>query len=311
MIRSARERVWKPWWRRVRFRALKLWLLPLAGLPRRPGLRAFEWAGLLAYLLLPRPRRRIDANCRLIFPDWPASRRRGFTRRVFRHLGRNGFDFIRLQRYSHETIRELVAIEGLENLHRARRPGMGIVCLSAHLGCWELIPYRMRIEGFDVAVVYRRIRAPDLNAFVAARRRRFGIETLDRDGAVWGIVRCLARGALVGMLIDQRTSVDSVRVPFLGRPAWTPTGPIRLAMRLGAPIVPIVVTMEADGSHRLQIAPEVELAPVPPGAEPDRVADVVRENTRRCNDALSRIILERKEQWVWFHRRWHDVCTVS
>ncbi len=290
--------------RRIRFWLLLAILAPPARLPRAIGLRVFGRLGRLAWVILPRTRRTILQNLGLIHPEWPLPKRRRFGRRTMEMLGRNAFDFIRLRGYSLDDLRALVAIEGLENLERARRPGIGVICLGAHLGCWELIPGRLRAEGFPVAVVYRHLRSPELHRFVTARRARAGIETLDRDGDARRILRSLRRGTLVGILIDQRTQVDSARVPFLGCPAWTPTGPARLAMRTGAPVVPLVVAMRPDGTHVLMIGPEVTLEPPPPGAAPSAQEACLERNTARCSSALSAAIRPWEEQWVWFHRRW-------
>jgi Kdo2-lipid IVA lauroyltransferase/acyltransferase len=292
--------------RRMRFWVLMLLLGPTARLPRGMGLRVFTWLGCVAWVILPRTRRVILQNVQLVHPEWPAAVRRRFGRRVMEALGRNAFDFIRLRGYSEADLRALVAVEGLENLERARRPGIGVICLGAHLGCWELIPGRLRAEGFTVGVVYRQLRSPELHAYVTARRARVGIETLDRDGDARRILRSLRRGALLGVLIDQRTQVDSVRVPFLGHPAWTPTGPARLAMRTGAPVVTVVSAMRPDGTHGLMIGPQVEMETPPAGSSSVEEADCIARNTARCSAALCAAIEPWEEQWVWFHRRWRE-----
>jgi lauroyl/myristoyl acyltransferase len=296
----------KPIRRRLRFWLLLLLLEPPARLPRRVGLRVFTWLGRVAWSVLPRARRTILENTGRIHPEWPAPERRRFSRRVMEALGRNAFDFIRLRGYSPDDLRALVALEGLENLERARRRGIGVICLSAHLGCWELIPARLHAEGFEVAVVYRRLRSPEHGAYVAARRARAGVETLERDADARRILRSLRRGVLLGVLIDQRTQVDSVRVPFLGAPAWTPTGPVRLAMRTGAPVVTVVTAMRPDGTHVVMVGPEIGLEAPPPGASAQEQAACVERNTARCSATLGASILPWEEQWVWFHRRWRE-----
>lgn len=301
--RSVAER-WNTLRRRVRFVLLRALFILLSMLPRGFGLRVFGALGVLAMRLVPSARRQVLENTRLVFPAWSEAQRSSFPGCVARHLARNLFDFVRLRRYSLSEIEGLVAIEGLENLERARRHGVGVICMSAHVGCWELTPYRMRACGYPVAVVYRRLRDPSLDTYVAARRERFGIETHERDTGARGMIRSLRRGALVGILADQHTRVDSVRVPFFGREAWTPSGPVRLAWRTGAPMVPVVIGMEPDGRHTLRIGEEIVVEKPPPGANGAEVDAAVHEACARCNKAVGDLILARKEQWVWFHRRW-------
>jgi KDO2-lipid IV(A) lauroyltransferase len=292
--------------RRIRFLFLQALILPLSYLPRRVALAVFGQIGRLALALSPPARAAILENARLIFPDWSAPARAAFAGDVARALGRNLFDFVALRRYSLETIARLVSIHGIERLEQVRRPGVGVVCLSAHLGCWELIPFRLRSLGYPVAVVYRRLRDASLDAYVASRRRRFGIETHERDSGARGILRSLRAGALVGILTDQHTRVDSVRVPFFGHPAWTPSGVVRLAWRTGAPVIPLVTAMEPQGTHRLMVGEPITVEPPPKAAGSAEVERALAEACERCNAGLSALILSHKEQWVWFHRRWRD-----
>lgn len=295
-----------PIWRKTRFLVLEALFAPPALLPRRAGLAIFGLLGDCAYWLFPGTRLQILANTRLVFPDWSEARRRRFAHDVFRSLMRNAFDFFRLSRYSLAAVERLVDIEGVENLERARRPGIGVVVLAAHLGCWELSPYRVRAAGYSTAVVYRRLRDATLDDFVTSRRRRFDIEAHERDTGARGMLRSLRRGALLGVLVDQHTRVDSVQAPFLGHEAWTPTGAVQLAQRTGAPMVPMTIMMRADGRHLLRIGPEIALVAAPDGASDEEAAACMRANVARGNAALGEMILAAPEQWVWFHRRWRD-----
>lgn len=292
--------------RRLRFLLLQGLLVPLSYLPRGVGQAVFAGAGRLTLALVPRARALIVAHARLVFPGWSDPDRRRFASRVAAALARNLFDFVRLRRYSLESIERLVRLEGLERLERARRPGVGVICLSAHVGCWELIPFRMRAAGYPVAVVYRALRDASLDAYVRRRRERFGIATHDRDRDARGLLRSLKGGALVGILTDQHTRVDSVRAPFLGHPAWTPSGAVRLAWRTGAPVLTALTAREADGTHRLEIGEEIELPAPPAGASAEQQEQALREACARCNEALGTFILAHAEQWVWHHRRWRD-----
>lgn len=292
--------------RRLRFLVLRALVAPVSYLPRAAGLAAFGWLGRVALACVPRARRDLVANTRLIYPEWSDAERARFAARVARALGRNLFDFVCLQRYSLERVAALVAIVGLERLDRARRSGVGVVCLSAHVGCWELIPMRMRAAGYPVAVVYRRLRDASLDRYVADRRRRLGVQTHERDAGARGILRSLRAGALVGILIDQHTRVDSVKVPFFGRPAWTPSGAVRLAWRTGAPVIPVIDAMNEDGTHALHFGDEIAVPPPGADASPEARARGLEEACAACNAALGSMILEHREQWVWFHRRWRE-----
>ncbi|OQX84966.1 hypothetical protein B6D60_08535, partial [candidate division KSB1 bacterium 4484_87] len=120
-----------------------------------------------------------------------------------------------------------------------------------------------------------------------------------RGAATRAIIRVLRQNEIIGILIDQDTrKVDGVFVDFLGYSAYTPVGPIVLAMKTGAAIVPMAVHLKKNGRHFIEIIPALDLK-FTGDPETDRI-----ENTKLCNDALSRFILKRPTQWVWMHERW-------
>lgn len=65
------------------------------------------------------------------------------------------------------------------------------------------------------------------------------------------ILRALRRGAVVGLLVDIYTPQrrGGILVPFSGRRAWAAAGPATLALRTGAPILPVWIR-RAAGTRR-------------------------------------------------------------
>ncbi len=86
-------------------------------------------------------------------------------------------------------------------------------------------------------------------------------------------------------------------VPFFGRAASTSKSLALLALRTGAPVVPIFIRREATGGHRVTIAP-----PLPAPAPSD--GDALLELTRRCTETIEAAVHATPEQWLWVHDRW-------
>ena len=86
-----------------------------------------------------------------------------------------------------------------------------------------------------------------------------------RRGAVRKALRLLADGQSVGILIDQHmTSPDAVYVDFFGRPAATTSTLAALALRTGAPVIPLFAFPLPGGGYRMIYEHPVE----PPSDEP-------------------------------------------
>src|SRR6202035_3390432 len=110
------------------------------------------------------------------------------------------------------------------------------------------------------------------------------------EGAARQILGTLRRGGALGMLIDQDTKVDGVWVPFFGRPAFTPVGAAKIALRQRARVIAVFIERLPDGSPLARAVPPLDL-PADPREATARMTAVVEEQIRR-----------RPEQWAWMHR---------
>jgi len=221
------------------------------------------------------------------------------ARAVFANLGRNMADAFRLARYNSSNIDTITRVSGLHILDAALKKGRGVIALTGHIGNWELMGAFLAMKGYRVNVVGATIYDPRLDALVVGNRQNSGLHYIERGAATREILRALRRNEIVGLLIDQDTTrVDGVFVNFMGRKAYTPVGPVMLAMKTHAVIVPMAVHINEKGLHVIEIRDEIELE-FSRDVEQDRI-----RNTQRCSDALEQFIREHPTQWVWMHERW-------
>jgi len=268
-------------------------------MPRRAGLRLFAFLGRIAFALYRKDRARALRNLALAFPGSDPMIVTAMAKGSFTALARNVFDALRLVHASRETVLGLCTIEGEEHLAAAYREGRGVIGLTGHIGCWELLGAYVSSKGYKLNVIYRDMRDKRLGDMLVAMRRRHGIPSIPRGGSAVSGYKVLKRGEMLAMLIDQDIDVDGTFVPFFGVPAHTPRGAAAFALRSGAAIVPLAIHMEHDGSHRITVLPA--LAPPPEGLSEEGRID---ELTARCGAAVESLIRIHPQQWVWFHDRW-------
>ena len=114
------------------------------------------------------------------------------------------------------------------------------------------------------------------------------------------VAGCILVGLLLAVLIDQHmTSPDAIYVDFFGRPASTTSTLAALALRTGAPVIPLFAFPLPGGRYRMIYEHPVE----PPSSEGP---EAVREFTQRCTDVLEMHVRRHPELWLWMHRRWRD-----
>ena len=288
----------------------RLWALAaraLVGLVHLlPRERALGIAGLVGrtYAALGGPRTSVGrVNLRIAFPEWTESRRRAVLAESCANLARSFVELALLSRGDAEELRRLVSIDGFEHLEAARKDSEhgGVIALTAHFGSWEFLAAAMVAPGLPVTVVHRTRDNPLIDELLGSLRDQGGAELFPRGSAARAALGALREGKILALTYDQNCGrEEGVFVPFFGRLACTRSGPPRVAMRTGAPVIPAFVERE-DGSarHRVRILPALEILP-----EGDDREAAVRENARRMTHVIEEEIRRLPDHWIWIHRRW-------
>ncbi|MGE5243210.1 MAG: lysophospholipid acyltransferase family protein [Betaproteobacteria bacterium] len=261
--------------------------------------------GLAFYAFDGAHRRIADRNLAAAFPLRPASERRAIVRRVFTHFGRLLFELLKFSTLSPEAMLARVEFDGEERARLAYAQGKGVLFVTGHFGFWELhaIVHALRLQ--PIAVIARALDNPHLNARLEQIRCRTGNTVIYRQGTIRRVMRTLQAGEGVAVLIDQHIqSRDAVYVDFFDRPAATTSAVAALALRTGAPVVPVFAVPAGRGRYRMIYEHPVE----PPRAESE---DAIREFTQRCTDVLEMYVRRHPELWLWMHRRWRETGPSS
>ncbi len=268
-------------------------------LPRRTGLSLFTLLGMFSYRCYRKDRVRAHENIALAFPGTPPVVAEAIARGMFKSMGKNALDTLRLTRRTKQQVLESCLVSGEENLLRPLARGKGVLAIGGHIGCWELLGACLSAKGYKVSVIARKLSNKMLNRMLIELRRRHGVESLHRGNTAVSGYRVLKRGEVLGMLVDQNINIDGIMVPFFGRPAWTPIGPAVFALRSGAAVVPMAIHMQPGGIHHIKILPEIEHPPEDLPEEERRA--VLTEN---ITAAIEKFVRLYPQQWVWFHDRW-------
>jgi predicted LPLAT superfamily acyltransferase len=116
----------------------------------------------------------------------------------------------------------------------------GVLLMGAHLGSFEAMRGLGRVHARDVAMAMYEENARKVQSALAAvaPERVDDVIALGRLDAMLRLTERLEAGALVGVLADRTLGDEPVlELPFLGRPAPFPTGPMRMAAALRARVL--------------------------------------------------------------------------
>jgi KDO2-lipid IV(A) lauroyltransferase len=278
--------------------AVRVLVALVRALPRFASLflaRVLAWP---AYFLARGERRKMDRNLELALGSTYSQQARArIGRRVFLNIAQNLVDAVLVERLLARDPDRYIEIRGLGHAQKALEQGRGVIFLTAHTGCFEMLPGRFSQLGFPIAVMGARIYDPRLNDLITRNRRLLNVTYLQRDGDLRAMVRHLRAGRAFGVLCDLDTRVESEFITFFGRPAKTPAGPFRLGIKLNVPLIPVFTVRAGRGVQAVTVYPPIE----PKGSAPgQRVAHAMNEYNR----LLESLIKTDPAQWIWMHERW-------
>jgi len=237
-------------------------------------------------------------NVGIAYPDTTPRERRELVRASFVNIGWNVLDFMRMQSWDAQQVREHISLEGLEHLHAALEQGRGAILLVPHLGNFELGLQALAVAGIDCVVVERVLKNAKLHEHVRSVRARFGAQPVDRRGAARQMALALRKGRVLVLAIDQYSGRRGrVLVPFFGLRVPTSSAPAVLARRAKAPVLTCCVVRDQP-DHHLGL-----IHPAPPVVRTgDRRADV-QHATVLYYLSLEQLIRRFPTEWVWSYRR--------
>lgn len=218
----------------------------------------------------------------------------------FRNMAKSGVELLYVLEKS-EISNDLVDIEGKNYLEAALSKSKGVIVVSAHFGNFPLALIRLGQEGYKLNVILRRMRDERVDDFLGERRHRAGVQsiyTTPRPACVENSLKSLRNNELLFIQLDQNFGTSGIFVNFFGRQAATATGPVILALRTEAPIVPLFIVRQSGNRHKIFIEPEVMVE------KKDTQEETLQFNIQKITSVIESYIRKYPAEWGWIHRRW-------
>jgi KDO2-lipid IV(A) lauroyltransferase len=254
--------------------------------------------------------RRFMAERNMVRVHGPQLRGRALARarrEVFRSYARYWVESLRLPSLTPAEIDDGLTYEGLEHITEARARGIGAVVALPHLGGWEWSAFWAAVVGhFPVTAVVEELEPHELFEWFAGFRRSLGMTVvpLGPDAGAQ-VARALRAGHAVPLLCDRDIGGTGVEVEFFGERTLLPAGPVTVALRTGAPLLPSAVYFRGARRHA------VIGAPMPL----ERRGGLRQDVTRLTQDLavhLERLIRAAPEQWHLLQPNWpSDVAALE
>jgi KDO2-lipid IV(A) lauroyltransferase len=188
----------------------------------------------------------------------------------------------------------VVEVNGWEHMDRGAERGKGVIVVTPHLGCWEMVGQYVA-SRMPITVMYSPPKIGSLEPLMRIGRSRGGaMKSVPADlRGVRAMLKALRRGEAIGVLPDQVPGVgEGEWVEFFGKPAYTMTLIGRISEQTGAPVLLCCAERLPRGRGYRFIA-EPLLAPRPPESP-----------VRALNRSLERLIRRHPGQYMWGYNRY-------
>lgn len=258
--------------------------------------RFCEFAGLAYALTHANTLAAIQRNIALLDPS-RATRSQAIRNCITQ--GYNFLEFAELWLKRKGEIRGMIGAQfGWEEFAKAHALGKGCILVTGHLGFFELGGPLLAELGFPMVTLTLPEPSESLTQWRSEFRLRWGVRTLvvgdDAFSAV-EIARELRGGTFVALLADRPFNKHSVPVPLPHGEILFSTAPVMVSLLSGAPIIPVGLTLQPDGKHRVEARPMLNPKWLPEGREASLL-----HFTQKLAEELTPMFVRAPEQWHHF-----------
>ncbi|MFH1777305.1 MAG: lysophospholipid acyltransferase family protein [Candidatus Omnitrophota bacterium] len=213
-------------------------------------------------------------------------------------------DALELLHYYHlspEAQRKLYRISNKAIIDRTLSYKQGLIAVTAHLGKFPFICRALYLEGYHASFVIRNLRDKKLGAVILDMAEYCNVRLIwayPRKVCVRKCLEVLEKNEILILLLDQNFGSGGVFVSFFNRAAATATGPVVLAKRTGAKIVPMFINRDDFGVQEIIIEDIYKLLPS------DDPEEFIKQNIQQLTKIIENYVKKYPLNWNWIHNRW-------
>lgn len=240
---------------------------------------------------------RLRANLSRVVPDADDATLDALVRDGLRHYFWYWCDAFRLPDWDSARVIGRIRTVNEHVLREAHAAGRGLVGALPHIGNWDHAGAWVIATGIPVTTVAERLRPEAVYEQFLEFREGLGMTIYPLTGGDGDLFAQLGDAVranhFVPLLADRDLTDRGIRVQFFGQDASMPAGPAVLALRTGAPLIPMSTWYEGvPPDHGLVVRFE-EPVPVPQGTTKQKVQVM----TQALADIFAERIAEHPTDW--------------
>jgi lauroyl/myristoyl acyltransferase len=230
-----------------------------------------------------------------------AGNTRRAARKVFAYYGRYMAEVFWLRPRRRRFLLDRAVLDNPETLASAVASDRGLILAVGHLGNWDVAGLRAAAAGARVLAVAEALPNERIVQWWIGLRNMMDIDVvIARKGArvTHDLMRRLEAGGTVALVCDRDLKGTGIPVEFFGEETTMPAGPLALAIRSGAVVLPVGTYFRKGAGHRFVVYPPLEIP------EGETIDERVRRGTQALADVFETIIRAAPQQWHLIVPNW-------
>ncbi len=215
---------------------------------------------------------------------------------MFFNLAQNLGSFIENQNISKEKLLHKVTFKNEEIMTNALKSDRAVIFITAHQSNWEILSIAAAAKFTPISVVGRRIKQPYLNNIIKQSREKFGVDIIDKNGAMRHLVKAIKKKKPIGLLVDQ--NLEGIYVDFFSKKTMHTTTAAMLAYKFNAMVIPCFVSRVDFEKYEATFYEPIEVE------KSDNLEQYILEHTQKQAKITEEVIKKAPQEWLWIHRRW-------
>jgi len=251
------------------------------------------------YSILKLRRKVVIDNLKKAFPNKTHQEILTIAKANYFHISLTFIEMMCVPYISKEKIIEMVSSETDHKIKQLHGLGKGLILLTAHMGNWELIPAAFASKlGIEIHLLSKPQRNGYITDWIKNMRKVHGNKIVMLGQSVRDIFKVLMDGGIIGVVGDQRGSIESNRVKYFGIDTAVYSGTASIALKLHSPILLAMIIRKPDYTYKVDFI-ELNYDHLE-GKDEEKI---IRINQKYMN-ILEEYVREHPEQWFWMHNIW-------
>jgi len=218
-------------------------------------------------------------------------------------FSKNIVDFCKFSGERKKLSEKYFVVEGEQYFLEALAENKGVILISAHYGCWELLG-NLITQNFanKLALIVQKPSEESIDLFFTKLRKQAEIETFYNNSynSLKKMLKILENNGCIGMLIDQHGESEDVSGTFFGKTVSLPSGAAYFSAKTGAVIVPVFIRRISGEKHKITFFPFLST----------KRGNKVKEISKISQELyliIEKVIKENPDEWLWFYERFNKI----